>query len=164
MQDFFDKNVDGHRVSKIIYGSIIILVVILAMEDHPPSAAGTVATVLFAGLGVALAELYSDFIGTRIRERRGLTWNERSQITRNVSAVMIGAFLPMPFFILAWIGLMRLEVAIVFARWTLVGVLLFYGYVASKLSGYNNLWSMVSAVTVCTIGLLVVLIKSTVGH
>ena len=162
MRDIY--KLDGHRVAKIIYGSIIILVVLLAMEDHPPSPTGTIATVLFTGLGVALAELYSDFIGTRIRERRLLTWAERSQMTHNVGAVLIGALLPLPFFILAGLGLMRLEVAFLFAKWILVGTLLFYGFVASRLSGHGHVLSFVYAVAASAIGLLVVLIKSTVGH
>ena len=162
MRDIY--NLDGHRVSKIIYGTIIILVVILAMEDHPPSHAGTVVTLLFSGLGVALAELYSDFIGTKINKRSALTWEERKEITRNVSSVMIGALLPLPLVILAWMGLISLEFAIFLDKWLLVTVLLFYGFVAAKLIGYNSLWSIVSAFAVCTAGILVVMLKSAFGH
>lgn len=164
MREKLRESLDGHRVAKIIYGSIIILVVLLAMEDHPPSISGVIGTVLFTGLGVALAELYSDFIGTRIRERRKLTWAERSEMTRNIGAVLIGALLPLPFFILAWLGFMGLGLAFVFAKWILIGTLLFYGYVASRLSGHGNLLSFVFAVAASSIGLLVVLLKSAVGH
>ena len=45
-------------VSKIIYGTIIIPVVIVAVEDHPPAPAGTVATALFTGPG-GLADMAS---------------------------------------------------------------------------------------------------------
>jgi len=162
MQDIY--SLDGHRVSKIVYGTIIILVVILAMEDHPPSPAGTVVTLLFSGLGVALAELYSDFIGTKINKKSALSWEERKQITRNVSAVMIGALLPLPLVILAWMGFLDLKLAILLDKWLLVMVLLFYGFVAAKLSGYNNVLSLVSAFAVCTTGVLVVLVKSAFGH
>ena len=164
MREKIRESLDGHRVAKIIYGSIIILVVLLAMEDHPPSPMAAIGTVLFTGLGVALAELYSDFIGTRIRERRLLTWAERTQMTRNVGAVLIGALLPLPFFIFAWLGIMRLEIAFVFAKWTLVGTLLFYGYVAGRLSGHGGLLSFVFAVAASLIGMLVVGLKSAVGH
>jgi hypothetical protein len=158
------KDLDGHRVAKIIYGSIIILVVLLAMEDHPPTPAAAIGTVLFTGLGVALAELYSDFIGTRIRERRILTWAERSQMTHNVGAVMIGALLPLPFFILAWLGFIGQVMAFILAKWILIGTLLFYGFVASKLSGNGTVLSFVFGFAASLIGLLVVLLKSAVGH
>ena len=162
MRDIY--NLDGHRVSKIIYGTIIILVVILAMEDHPPSPLGTVVTILFSGLGVALAELYSDFIGTKIDKRSSLTWEDRKRITQNVSAVMIGALLPLPLIVLAWLGVFSLEFAIFLDKWLLVMVLLFYGFVAAKLSGYSNVWSLASAFGVSAVGLFVVMLKSAFGH
>ena len=81
------SNIDGHRVAKTIYGTIIILVVIVTMEDHPPSMAGTIATVVLTGLGVALAEWYSDFIGKTIREKHMLNAFERRHIVKDVSAV-----------------------------------------------------------------------------
>ena len=77
---------------------------------------------------------------------------------------MIGALLPLPLLILAWIGVIRFELAFVLDRWLLVGVLLFYGFVASRLRGHGTLWSTVFGFGVCASGLLVVLIKSTVGH
>ena len=164
MQKISNRLLNGHHVAKIIYGTIIILVVDLAMEDHPPSPGGVVVTILFAGLGVALADLYSEIIGMRIREKRNLTWNERNHIIKEVSAVMMGALFPLPFFILAWIGIFSLEFAFVLAKWTMVGILLFYGYIASKLSGYGQIWSIVSGIIICTVGLMVVLLKSYFGH
>ncbi len=162
MRDIY--NLNGHRVSKIIYGTIIILVVILAIEDHPPSPFGTIITILFSGLGVALAELYSDFIGARIKNQSSLTWEDRKHITQNVSAVMIGALLPLPLIILAWMGVINLAFAILLDKWLLVIVLIFYGFIAARLSGHNNLWSMAFAFAVSAIGILVVMLKSAFGH
>ena len=127
------ENIDGHRVAKTVYGTIIILVVIVTMEEHPPSPLGTVATIIMTGLGVALAELYSDIIGTRIKERATLDWSKRRHIVKDVSAVMTGAWMPLPFVILAVLGFFSLELALTLAKWTMVGVLLFYGYIASRL-------------------------------
>ncbi len=162
MYDF--TKIDGHRVSKIIYGTIMVLVVLLAMEDHPPSAAGSLALVVMTGIGVALAEFYSDFIGANIEQKHTLTTQERQNIAHDISGVLIGALLPAPFFILAIFGVMALDTAFEFAKWTLVGVLLFYGYVASRLNGHSQLFSIILAVAASTIGLLVVLFKETLGH
>jgi hypothetical protein len=97
MWDKITNNINGHRVSKTIYGTIIILVVILAMEDHPPSVAGTFFTVILTGLGVAVAEWYSDYIGKTIGEHHILSSTERKRIAKDISAVMTGAWLPLPF-------------------------------------------------------------------
>lgn len=156
--------IDGHRVSKIIYGTIMVLVVLLAMEEHPPSAGGSLALVVLTGIGVALAEFYSDYIGTSIKERKTLTIGDRREIYHDISGVLIGALLPAPFFILAIFDIMDLENAFTFAKWTLVGVLLFYGYVASRLNGHSQIFSIILAVAASTIGLIVVLFKEALGH
>ena len=164
MWETITMNISGHRVAKTIYGTIIILVVIVTMEDHPPSIAGTVATVIFTGLGVALAEWYSDYIGKTIDEHHTLNVLERRRIVKDVSAVMTGAWLPLPFIIFAWIGVISLDLAIDLAKWTMVGVLLFYGYIASRLVGHDHLRSFIFAVAGSLIGIFIVLFKETVGH
>lgn len=164
MLDFYEHRLKRFNVAKVIYGTIIILVVILAMEDHPPSPAGVVGTILFSAFGVALAELYSDFIGTRIREQRALTLSERMHVLRHTSTVLIGGLVPLPYFILAWLGILSEDLAFFLARWTLVAVLLFYGWVASRLSGYNLKWSVAFSFGACTIGIFVVLFKEAAGH
>ena len=164
MWERITKNVNGHRVAKTIYGTIIILVVIVTMEDHPPSIRGTFFTVIFTGLGVALAEWYSDFIGKTIDEHHMLNSLERQRIVKDVSAVMTGAWLPMPFVILAWMNVISLDLALDLAKWRMVGVLLFYGYIASRLVGHNQLRSFAFAVGASLIGIFIVLFKETVGH
>jgi hypothetical protein len=158
------QNINGHKVSKTIYGTIIILVVIVTMEEHPPSPAGTAATVILTGLGVALAEFFSDLIGKSIEERHSLSKAERLEVVKDISAVMTGAWLPLPFIILAWMGIFSIDFAIDLAKWTLVGVLLFYGFVASRLAGHAMLRSFIFAVSASLVGVMIVLFKQTVGH
>jgi hypothetical protein len=164
MWDTIVKNISGHRVAKTIYGTIIILVVIVSIEDHPPTIAGTVATVIMTGLGVAVAEWYSDYIGKTIDEHHMLTTTERRKIVKDVSAVMTGAWLPLPFLIVAWFGIISIDLAIDLAKWTMVGVLLFYGYVASRLIGHTQVRSFLFAVGASFIGVIIVLFKETWGH
>jgi len=158
------ENIDGHRVAKTIYGTIIILVVIVTMEEHPPTPLGTVATIIMTGLGVALAEIYSDFIGISIKERAAVDRSQRRSIVKDVSAVMTGAWMPLPFIILAVLGFFSLEWALTLAKWTMVGVLLFYGYVASRLSGQSHPKSFLYAVMASFIGIFVVFFKQLLGH
>ncbi len=159
MLNFYEQRLKRFNVAKVIYGTIIILVVILTMEDSPPSSSSIVGTILFSAFGVALAEYYSDYIGTRIRNQRALTLAENIQVMRHVGAVLIGGLLPLPYFILAWLGIMKEESAFIFAKWTLVAVLLFYGWVASRVSGLNIKWSIVFSLSASAIGLMVVLFK-----
>lgn len=164
MWERITSNINGHRVAKTIYGTIIILVVIVTLEDHPPTIAGTVATVVLTGLGVAVAEWYSDYIGRTITDKHMLNSYERRHIVKDVSAVMTGAWLPLPFIILAWFKIISLDLAIDLAKWTMVGVLLFYGYVASRLSGHNQVRSFAFALGASIVGIIIVLFKQEFGH
>ena len=57
----------SRQVSRVIYGAIIGLALIVALEEHPPSSRVVVATLLGTALAVGLAEFYSDVIGARRR-------------------------------------------------------------------------------------------------
>jgi hypothetical protein len=159
----FEK-LDGHRVAKIIYGTIIVLVVIVTLEDHPPEPWGAIASVLGASVAVALAEFYSELIGKRINEKRRLTPVEIREIMGAVSAVFIGALLPLPILILSGLDLFTVEFALMLDKWLLIALLVFYGYAAAALSGSDRLWATLFAILAGSIGGAVVLIKETLSH
>jgi hypothetical protein len=162
-ESLFEK-FDGHRVAKIIYGTIIVLVVIVTLEDHPPSPTVAIGSVLGASIAVALAEFYSELIGKRIHEKRRLSTADTREIMSAVSAVLIGALLPLPILILAWLDLVSIGFALILNKWLLVGLIIFYGYAAAAVSGSGRLWATFSALLAGTIGLTVVLIKAALSH
>ena len=164
MKDGLFEQLDGHRVSKIIYGTIIVLVVIVTLEDHPPEPWGAIASVLGASIAVALAEFYSELIGKRINKKRRLSPVEIREIMGSVSAVLIGALLPLPILLLAWLDLFDVEFALRLDKWLLIGLLVFYGYAAAALSGSDRLWATLFAILAGSIGGAVVLIKAALGH
>ena len=61
------------QVSRVIYGSIIGLALILTLEAHPPRVAVVVGTLLATALAVALAELTG---GELEPEPAGTEWVE----------------------------------------------------------------------------------------
>jgi len=161
--DRFEK-LDGHRVAKVIYGTIIVLVVIVTLEDHPPTPRVAIASVLGASVAVALAEFYSELMGKRIHERRMLSRMEIREIVSDVSAVFIGALLPLPILILAGLDLLSVDSALRLDKWLLIGLLIFYGYAAASLGGSGRLWATFMALLAGSIGAVVVLIKAALSH
>ncbi len=162
-KDIFEK-LDGHRVAKIIYGTIIVLVVIVTLEDHPPAPRVAIASVLGASIAVALAEFYSELIGKRIHEKRRLSRMEIREITTAVSAVLVGALLPLPILILAGLDVFSVDLALRLDKWLLIGLLIFYGYAAAAVSGSGRLWATFMALLAGSIGAVVVLIKAALSH
>ena len=164
MNEGFFARLDGHRAAKIIYGTIIVLVVIVTLEEHPPTAEVAIGSVLGASLAVALAEFYSELIGKRIHEKRKLTQTDVHEITTSVSAVLIGALLPLPILLLAVSGAISIELALEIDQWLLIGLLVFFGYGAAVLSGAGRLWAFLFALMAGTIGIVVVLVKAALSH
>ena len=91
----------SRQVSRVIYGAIIGLALIVALEEHPPSSGVVVATLLGTALAVGLAEFYSDIIGTETRTRRHVRRAELRDMMYDVLAVAYGIALPAVFFVLA---------------------------------------------------------------
>ena len=51
----------------MIYGAIIGLALVVALEHHPPTPAVVIVTLVATAVAVGLAELYSDVVGTQAR-------------------------------------------------------------------------------------------------
>ena len=65
-----DAHLGSRDVARVIYGSIIGLAVVVALEPHPPGAATMASYLIGTALAVALAEIYSEFVGTEARSCR----------------------------------------------------------------------------------------------
>src|SRR5215208_8372317 len=59
---YVTSHLDGRQVSRVVYGSIIGLALVVGLEAHPPGAGAVIATLLGTGLAVGLAELYSELV------------------------------------------------------------------------------------------------------
>ena len=55
-------------VVKVVYGSIVGLALVAALEAHPGTPTQTVAAFVATAIAVALAEAFSEFIGIETRE------------------------------------------------------------------------------------------------
>ena len=56
----------SNQVSRVIYGAIIGLALVVALEHDPPRPAVMVGTLVGTGVAVGLAELYSEVVGTEV--------------------------------------------------------------------------------------------------
>jgi hypothetical protein len=157
-----EAHLESRQVSRVVYGSIIGLALVVALQDHPPPAGAVVATLLGTGVAVGLAELYSDVLGAEARTRRLVTWVEVRRRLDGVVAVVFGIAFPAVFFILAAAGALELHTAFVIARWTGLGLIAFYGFCAAQLAGSGLKGSLVHALAVGTIGGALIALKALV--
>jgi len=159
---FLAGHLRSEQVARVIYGSIVGLALVVALEAHPPTAAAVSAILVTTAIAVALAELYSDVVATRIRIRGPLGKARRREAEEDVIAVGLGAAFPAVFFVLAAAGAVELQAAFSLAKWSGLGLIAAYGYAAGRLSGSSVGRSLLHAAAVGAIGAAVIAVKALV--
>src|SRR4051812_26497217 len=91
-------------VARVIYGTVIGLALVVALEAHPPSASQAAVAIAGTAVAVGLAEIYSDLVGAEARMRRPLRKPQLQSAALGAGAVVFGAGFPALFFILAAAG------------------------------------------------------------
>ena len=150
----------SRQVSRVVYGAIIGLALIVALEEHPPSSGVVVATLLGTAVAVGLAELYSDILGTETRTRRHVRRADLPDMVYDGAAVAFGIAFPVVFFVLAAAQVIAEDTAFTVAKWSGLGLIGFYGFCAARLAGESLSASALRALGVGLIGAILILLKA----
>lgn len=150
------------QVSRVVYGSIIGLALVLTMEAHPPTAGVVVGTLLATAVAVALAELYSEIVGARARSSLGGPTDPLRTIAGTAAAVAFGISFPSVFFLAAVFDLVGYDTAFGLAKWTGLGLIAAYGYLAARLSGTGTSGALLQAISVGLIAGVLIVLKALV--
>jgi hypothetical protein len=147
-----ESHLGSRDVARVIYGAVVGLAVVVAMQAHPPSAAVAAGVVVGSALAVGLAELYSEIVGTEARTRRPVLGSAVREMAGEALAVFFGAGFPALFFIASALGVMEVGLAFTLSKWSGVVLICGYGYLAARLSGSSRLNALVHAAAVGAIG------------
>ena len=162
LRRFVVGHLGSRGVSRVIYGAIIGLALVVALEAHPPAPGVVIATLLGTAVAVALAELYSEVVGFETGKHRKAGLSELRHFGADMVAVAFGIAFPAVFFVLAAIGVVENEAAFTAAKWTGLGLIGLYGFAGARLSGATVLVSLIQAVGVALIGALLIALKALV--
>lgn len=154
------RHLDSRQVSRVIYGAIIGLALVVALQAHPPPSAAVVATLLGTAVAVSLAEVYSELVGFETVRRRHATSAERERLIADAAAVAVGVGFPSVFFLLAVVGVLGDESAFTIAKWSGLGLLGLYGFTGARLTGSGLFEALVKGGGVAVIGGALILLKS----
>jgi hypothetical protein len=135
MQRAIEAHLGTQQVGRVIYGAIIGLALVLVVQEHPPAAGVIAGSLVATGVAVGLAELYSEVVATETRTRHRVRRDHLTEIRDDVLAVFFGISFPAVFFLLAAAGAMELHTAFAWAKWSGLGLIGFYGYMAARLAG-----------------------------
>jgi hypothetical protein len=157
-----ERHLGSEQVSRVIYGAIIGLALIVVLEHHPPTAIVTEVTLIATGLAVALAELYSEVIGEWTRNRQMVQRHHVRHLAKGVAAVFFGIVFPGFYFVIAAFGVMDADTAFKLTKWTGLGLIAGYGYAAGRLSGASRKTALLHALAVGLVGIALIGFKALV--
>ena len=160
MHRAFRNHLESHDVARVVYGAIVGLALVVALEKHPPAAGVVAATLVGTAIAVALAELYSELLGTEVRTHHRVSREDRVRIARSAGAVAFGISVPVIFFVLAALGAFETETAFRLAKWSGLGLIVLYAFIASRLSGKRPHVALVHALAVGCVGGALILLKA----
>jgi VIT1/CCC1 family predicted Fe2+/Mn2+ transporter len=154
------SHLGSRQVARVIYGAIIGLALLVALERHPPGPGVVAGSLLATALAVALAEIYSEIVGTETRLRRRLAHDEMAHLAADALAVAFGIGFPVVFFVAAAAGVLETETAFTAAKWSGVGLISFYGFCAARLAGARLGIAVLQALAVGLVGALLIAVKA----
>ena len=159
MRRAIEAHLRTRPVARVIYGAIIGMAIVVSLEAHPPRAGVVAGTLLATAVAVGLAEVYSEVVGVETRSRRRVERGELRHILDDVAAVAFGSSFPAVFFLLAAAGVLEVHTAFTIAKWSGLGLISFYGFVAGRLAGAGVAASLVQALAVGVVGGVLIAFK-----
>ena len=162
MRRAIEAHLGTQQVARVIYGAIISMALVVSLQAHPPPPGVVAATLLATAVAVGLAEFYSEVVGSQTRNRRRVGREQAGHILEDVAAVAFGIAFPAVFFLLAAAGVLEPDTAFTAAKWSGLGLITFYGFIAGRLAGAGLWISLLQAVAVAVIGGVLIAFKALV--
>ena len=150
----------SRQVARVIYGAIIGLAIVVALEAHPPAPGFVVGSLLGTALAVALAEVYSEVVGTETRTGRRVRRDELGRAAADALAVAFGIGFPTVFFLLAVMNAIETDSAFTLAKWSGAALIGFYGFWAARLAGAGLPVAVLQALAVSAVGGMLIVLKA----
>ena len=160
LRESVESHLGSEDVSKVLYGTIVGLALVLALEADAHRAGESAAFIIGTAITIGLAELFSEAISQEARTRTRIRRADIKPLARDAIAVVIGAGFPAIFFILAALGVMKGHTAFTLAKWTGFGLVCTYAFLAARMSGAHVRHATRHALAAGILGVALIIFKS----
>ncbi|CAM5367545.1 hypothetical protein SALBM135S_08523 [Streptomyces alboniger] len=150
----------GLIAARSVYGCIVVLALLLAMEEHPPSAFEAALLLGVTLLGIVAAEAFAWSVGQEAERGRRLTFAEYRRTVIEHAAALLAAPLPLLFFTLAGFGLFAERLAFTLSRWVTLALLFGFCCTARRLSGRDWTNAVLTGCVATLVGVVLANFKS----
>jgi hypothetical protein len=155
-----EEHLGSRDVARVIYGAIVGLALVVALQSHPPAAGVMAALLVATAVAIGLAELYAEAVSTEARTRRPLSAAQLRTMAGEAAGVVFGAGFPAVFFVLAALGVMDVHLAVTLSKWSGLGLICGYGYLAARLAGATHGRGLAHAVVLGLIAGALIAVKA----
>jgi hypothetical protein len=155
-----EQHLGSRDVARVIYGAIIGLALVVALEHHPPGTSQIITALTGTAVAVALAHAYSEVVGEEAVTHRRFHLARVKRLLGESGAIAFGAAFPVVFFVLVALDAMETATAFTFSKWTGAGLICGYGYLAARLAGASRLGGALQAAGAGAIGLFLIGLKA----
>ena len=162
MRASLEQHLGSRQVGKVVYGSIIGLALVVAIESHPPKPGVMAVWLVGTAIAVGLAEIYSEVVGVETSTRQPVSRGQWRHMWEDAGAVAFGVAFPAVFFLLAALHIMDVDRAFTIAKWSGLGLIGFYGYWAARFAGASAYGALLKGALVALVGAGLILLKSLV--
>jgi hypothetical protein len=162
MRASIEAHLGSRQVGRVVYGSIIGLAFVVTLESHPPTPGVMVIWLLGTALAVALAEVYSEVVGTETRTRSRVTRSQFGHMLEDAWAVAFGVAFPAVFFLISALSILDVDTAFTIAKWTGLALIFFYGYWAARFAGAATHHALLKGALVALVGAALIALKALV--
>src|SRR5687767_8996388 len=101
MRASLEQHLGSRQVGRVVYGSIIGLALVVAIESHPPEPGVMAVWLLGTAMAVGLAEIYSEIVGVETSTRQPVARHQLRHMFEDAGAVAFGVAFPAVFFLFA---------------------------------------------------------------
>jgi hypothetical protein len=143
----------------IIYGTIIVLSILLAQGNHPTTPLETAAVLFGSVLAITLAKAFAEFLGHALEAKQPMTRHSWRTAWRHSTPTLAVANLPTALFLAAWLGWIRTQTALVSSQVLCVALLAALGARAGWVLDHRVLPAVLGALFVGGIGLFLSVVK-----
>jgi hypothetical protein len=154
------SHLGSRQVARVLYGSIIGLALVLALQHHGATDGEVVAALVGTAVAVGLAEVYSDVLGTATRTHRRVGRDQLGEISSDAAATGAGVAFPSVYFAAAALGAMETDAAFTVAKWSGIGLITAYGFAAARLTGSSLMESLLRAAAAAGIAGFLIVVKA----
>jgi hypothetical protein len=134
------KHSQGHYAARSVYGAILVLALLLALQQHPTGPFHAALLVAGTILAVLAAEAYADLLGLEIDRGGPPTREQRRDKIRELAVVTGAAEGPVLVLVLAGFGVIGEARAFRLAVGITIALLFLAGFLARWLAG-RSLWA-----------------------